>query len=281
MSTLNSSRNINTSEQAYLAGDAQIASLVVARRQGHLPPGAFCRGTSHHSAPSTNIRSPSPLVQRGPEQRTRERRELNQGVGSEARSSSAWSCSMRVPGILGGNLALTHHFFAPRIPRTFYSLHLAHTPPILPLTIARMASDNASPEWPAQKVREIFLEYFKQNGHTFGEFDPAITAITASPLASLDHADGRCYGCSPVLSSRSTVRSDPAFHKCGHESIQVHLLGHRGPLVRFCEAATCSQFAKGNKSRAMFSSRPVANSWMQCLRAGGKHNVSATSNHCR
>lgn len=25
-------------------------------------------------------------------------------------------------------------------------------------------------EWPATKVRDTFLDYFKQNGHTFGNF---------------------------------------------------------------------------------------------------------------
>lgn len=31
-----------------------------------------------------------------------------------------------------------------------------------------MASDNG-PEWTAPKVRETFLNYFQENGHTFGE----------------------------------------------------------------------------------------------------------------
>jgi alanyl-tRNA synthetase len=33
-----------------------------------------------------------------------------------------------------------------------------------------MASDTSRPEWTAPRVRETFLEYFKQNGHTFGAY---------------------------------------------------------------------------------------------------------------
>jgi alanyl-tRNA synthetase len=80
---------------------------------------------------------------------------------------------MRVSG--GGGLLkgpLTHPpQFARRTPRTFhYSPRhfplLTHPTPSL--LFARMASDTSRPEWTAPRVRETFLEYFKQNGHTFG-----------------------------------------------------------------------------------------------------------------
>lgn len=38
-------------------------------------------------------------------------------------------------------------------------------------TMAPSASvSSPSPEWPARRVRETFLEYFKKNGHTIGSF---------------------------------------------------------------------------------------------------------------
>jgi len=79
---------------------------------------------------------------------------------------------MRVPGILGGELVLTHpRLFARRLPRTFHHPRFVHTTPLASRTVARMASDNGSgPEWTAQRVRDTFLDYFKQNGHTFGGF---------------------------------------------------------------------------------------------------------------
>jgi alanyl-tRNA synthetase len=34
-----------------------------------------------------------------------------------------------------------------------------------------MALHDEKHEWGAQRVRDTFLEYFKERGHTFGEFD--------------------------------------------------------------------------------------------------------------
>jgi hypothetical protein len=67
----------------------------------------------------------------------------------EAKDSRNWGSSMRVPVRNG---ALTHIFsrFNPR---------LVHFPNYT----------MASTSWTAQRVRETFLDYFKQNGHTFGE----------------------------------------------------------------------------------------------------------------
>lgn len=44
-----------------------------------------------------------------------------------------------------------------------------------------MASDTSRPEWTATRVRETFLEYFKQNGHTFGECQKKNTTNPATP----------------------------------------------------------------------------------------------------
>jgi hypothetical protein len=33
-----------------------------------------------------------------------------------------------------------------------------------------MSSDSNSPKWTSQKVRDTFLDYFKENGHTFGMY---------------------------------------------------------------------------------------------------------------
>ena len=110
------------------------------------------------------------------------------GVGSRTRSFSAGR-SMRVPGIQRGELALTH--FARGIPRTFH-------PPLRPLqtptlsTIARMASAQSGPDWTAQRVRDTFLDYFKQNGHTFGAFEittPPCRNPSSMPPSAFDVAD--------------------------------------------------------------------------------------------
>ena len=75
-----------------------------------------------------------------------------------------------------GELALTHLLSPFRSqPRTFYHLH---TPPLSSVLFARtitrsssMASDNHHDlEWNAKRVRDTFLQYFKQNGHKFGEY---------------------------------------------------------------------------------------------------------------
>ncbi|KAJ5180371.1 hypothetical protein N7492_003581 [Penicillium capsulatum] len=73
---------------------------------------------------------------------------------------------MRVPGIQRGNFALTH-FFA--VPRTFHSPLRLH-----PTRSVRMASVQATPDWSAQRVRDTFLDYFKQNGHTFVPSSPVV-----------------------------------------------------------------------------------------------------------
>lgn len=42
---------------------------------------------------------------------------------------------------------------------------------------ASVGSSNV--EWPARRVRETFLEYFKKNGHTVGAFASLIVVVCA------------------------------------------------------------------------------------------------------
>jgi alanyl-tRNA synthetase len=73
---------------------------------------------------------------------------------------------MRVSGMVRNGEALTHLFR--NHPRTFYPrfVHsLSTNPPTVKMT-------SVGSEWTALRVRETFLDYFKQNGHTFGRSRP-------------------------------------------------------------------------------------------------------------
>lgn len=59
-------------------------------------------------------------------------------------------------------MALTHLF---RIP-PFSPPRFVRIRPLLSPPIVRMASDTST--WSAQRVRETFFDFFKENGHTFG-----------------------------------------------------------------------------------------------------------------
>ncbi|KAJ6149940.1 Translation elongation/initiation factor/Ribosomal beta-barrel [Penicillium samsonianum] len=80
---------------------------------------------------------------------------------------------MRVSGVVtNGERALTH-LFRRNQPRTF-SLCFVRSLSTKPPTFDRMSSLGS--EWTAQRVRDTFLDYFKQNGHTF---------VPSSPVAPL------------------------------------------------------------------------------------------------
>ncbi|KAJ5545326.1 Translation elongation/initiation factor/Ribosomal beta-barrel [Penicillium sp. DV-2018c] len=80
---------------------------------------------------------------------------------------------MRVFGVVrNGELALTH-IFRRNQPRTFSPRFVHFLSPNSP-TFDRMPSTPS--DWTAQRVRETFLDYFKQNGHTF---------VPSSPVAPL------------------------------------------------------------------------------------------------
>jgi alanyl-tRNA synthetase len=78
-----------------------------------------------------------------------------------------------------GELALTHLSTPFRSkPRTFHHPLPNSTIPRTnhACTFFRMSSDSNSPKWTSQKVRDTFLDYFKENGHTF---------VPSSPVAPL------------------------------------------------------------------------------------------------
>src|SRR5690349_5778878 len=102
----------------------------------------------------------------------------------------------------------------------FYSS--AHKP-------AAMSLVHEHHEWGAARVRQTFLDYFKEHGHTFGM---STMAILSSPIA----LEPNCYilttTCSPVIFSRAPLRPHPPLHQCGHEPVQVHFPRHRRSLLR-------------------------------------------------
>ena len=99
--------------------------------------------------------------------RRRDQRWLN-FLSAQIRGGPA-RCSMRVSGVVtNGERALTH-LFRRNQPRTF-SPCFVHSLSTNPPTFDRMTSPSS--EWTAQRVRDTFLDYFKQNGHTFGGLSP-------------------------------------------------------------------------------------------------------------
>ena len=91
-----------------------------------------------------------------------------------------------------GELALTHLSSPFRSqPRTFYHLHTPPLSNILPAKIITrpfsMASDNdLKLEWTSKRVRDTFLQYFKENGHTFGKY-----SFRGNFSAKTDHIKNR------------------------------------------------------------------------------------------
>jgi hypothetical protein len=78
--------------------------------------------------------------------------------------------------VLVRNGALTHIFS----PRTFYP-RFVHSLSPNPFTF-RMASNSS--DWTAPRVRETFLDYFKKNGHTFGELRLSLSFFETPPKIS-------------------------------------------------------------------------------------------------
>ena len=63
-------------------------------------------------------------------------------------------------------------------------------------------------QWPAARVRETFLEYFKQNGHTFGM---ATVRIDIDIAANMSH--------STFILRRTACRSNVTFCECWNEPV--------------------------------------------------------------
>lgn len=89
-------------------------------------------------------------------------------------------------------------------------------------------------EWPATKVRDTFLDYFKQNGHTFGKFFEA----PAPPITFLIRH-------SPIFVRRALVGSHSALHKCWNEPVQVHFPRNSRSPIRFRPTEARCKFSKG------------------------------------
>ncbi|KAG2005342.1 hypothetical protein GB937_008758 [Aspergillus fischeri] len=88
---------------------------------------------------------------------------------------------MRISRVMrNGDMALSHPPLPFRSnPRRFYHFHTTHTPEQNQLHTNyrhfRMTSDSeGSPLWTAKRVRDTFLDYFRQNGHTFVPSSPVV-----------------------------------------------------------------------------------------------------------
>lgn len=115
-------------------------------------------------------------------------------------------------------------------PRTFYHLHTPPLSNILPAkTITRpfsMASDNdLKLEWTSKRVRDTFLQYFKENGHTFGKY-----SFRGNFSVKTDHIKKP-----PVASSPVVPHSDPTllFTNAGMNQFKSIFLGTVDPHSDF------------------------------------------------
>ena len=124
---------------------------------------------------------------------------------------------------------MSHHF----LPNT----RTNHT-----LTLLRMSADlqgNSGPKWTSQRVRETFLEYFKENGHTFGMFGHCLFF----PVEIISNSHNFTY--STLVPCCSSFRPYSTFHQCGDESVQVNLFRNCGPAIWFCTFEERCQLPKG------------------------------------
>lgn len=105
---------------------------------------------------------------------------------------------------------------------------------LLPLHVRRlhtthttMAQNDSTPEWGAARVRSTFLDYFKERGHTFGEFCKAFTSIRPSLCPTMASRRPAIDSDSALLLSRPPLRPDSPLRQCWHEPVQGHLPRHR------------------------------------------------------
>ena len=139
-------------------------------------------------------------------------------------SNGRFPCSSTIFGGFNFNSSL--------VTTTGYRPHIST---VLARTITNMAAKtDLEIKWPAAKVRDTFLDYFKQNGHTFGMIS-----------LSLPSYSGNLIGDSPLFVRGATLGSYAAVHQCWNESVQVDFPWNRGSPVRFCTAQARCEFPKG------------------------------------
>lgn len=164
-------------------------------------------------------------------------------------SSVAWGGSMR-----GRGRKLTHLGCHTLSSSSFAFCTTTTTSTPTTPTPPKMAS-NDGPQWTAQRVRDTFLNYFQENGHSFGALLPRHRDFFFGSSLSLALADSLLL--SYLLSCRAPVRPNAAFHQCGHEPVQIHLPGYRRPTVRLCQVEARRELAKGR-----IHSQPQTRPWL-------------------
>ena len=118
-------------------------------------------------------------------------------------------------------------FFHHRPPRAFGFQHPLQVPGSRHLSTPsfKMSSNE---QWPAVRVRDTFLDYFKNHGHTFGEsIPPKVTSMDEAV-----YADGQ-----PVPSSSVVPHSDPTllFANAGMNQYKSIFLGTVDPSSDFAQ----------------------------------------------
>ena len=91
-------------------------------------------------------------------------------------------------------------------------------------------------KWPAVRVRDTFIDFFKKNGHTFGN---------ASCLRHIDTGTNIAY--STLILCRTTFRSYSSIRQCWHEPVQIYISWYRRPFFRLCAAQACREFPEGQR----------------------------------
>lgn len=92
-------------------------------------------------------------------------------------------------------------------------------------------------EWHAVRVRDTFLDYFEQHGHTFGK-----------GIGTYMHWPSLMEGCSAQLLCGATLRSHSPLYQCWNEPIQSNLSRNSGSAVRRCQMEARRELTKGRQA---------------------------------
>lgn len=172
--------------------------------------------------------SPSPALQGG-QVRPKDRNVIR--IKNSAPCLTKVIAWMRVAsGRTSVGLGLTHKILSPksivlpRFSRFFHPSPLTNAKKTLPKTNTpipfKMASSGLdTPDWNALRVRETFLNYFKERGHTF-------CSLRYTP-PSLDLNTNPRLPCSSLIFSCPAFGPDTAIYKCWNEPVQVDILRNR------------------------------------------------------